>query len=116
MLSFNDVSIVIRTVSTHRQEMLERLQNQLTPLNFVISDRSDRLNTYADDWFNAMRKGQGGGNHGGGRPKIPLELKKVTVAFSLNPITLATLRAVASLRKISVSDLANQILEDHFTE
>ena len=58
MLSFNDVSIVIRTVSTHRQEMLERLQNQLTPLNFVISDRSDRLNTYADDWFNAMRKGQ----------------------------------------------------------
>jgi hypothetical protein len=33
MLSFNDVSIVIRTVSTHRQEMLERLQNQLTPLN-----------------------------------------------------------------------------------
>ena len=57
-----------------------------------------------------------GGNHGGGRPKIPLELKKVTVAFSLNPITLATLRAVANLRKISVSDLANQILEDHFTE
>ena len=39
MLSFNDVSIVIRTVSTHRQEMLERLQNQLTPLNFVISDK-----------------------------------------------------------------------------
>ena len=42
--------------------------------------------------------------------------KKVTVAFSLNPMTLATLRIVASQRKISVSDLANQILKDHFTE
>ena len=57
-----------------------------------------------------------GGNHGGGRPKIPLELKKATVAFSLNPMTLATLRSIASQRKISVSDLANQILEDHFTD
>ena len=57
-----------------------------------------------------------GGNHGGGRPKLPLELKKVTVAFSLNPMVLTTLRCVASQQKISVSDFTNQILEDYFTE
>ena len=56
-----------------------------------------------------------GGNHGGGRPKLPLELKKVTVAF-FNSMVLTTLRCVASQQKISVSDLTNQILEDYFTE
>jgi hypothetical protein len=58
MLNFDDISIVIRTVSAHRMHLLQRLQQQLKPLDFVISDRSDRQNTYADDWFNAMRKGQ----------------------------------------------------------
>ena len=58
MLNFSDISIVIRTVSSQRMSLLKRLQDQLHPLDFVVSDRSDRLNTYADDWFNAMRKGQ----------------------------------------------------------
>ena len=58
MLNFSNISIVIRTVSSQRMSLLKRLQDQLHPLDFVVSDRSDRLNTYADDWFNAMRKGQ----------------------------------------------------------
>lgn len=58
MPSFDDISIVIRTVSNRRMPLLKRLQNQLKPLDFTVSDKSNCLNTYADDWFNAMRMGQ----------------------------------------------------------
>ena len=57
-----------------------------------------------------------GGNHGGGRPKLPPELVKDTAAYSLSPIVIKTIADVAKSRGISKSELVESILIEYFTE
>lgn len=57
-----------------------------------------------------------GGNHGGGRPKLPPEMAKITAAYSLSPIVKKTVSDVADSRGISASELVEQILIEYFTE
>lgn len=58
-----------------------------------------------------------GGKHGGGRPKLPPELKKVTVSYCLNPVLVKTIADTAIARKSkSISDLVEQILIEYFEE
>ena len=57
-----------------------------------------------------------GGNHGGGRPKLPLEMAKTTAAYSLSPVVISTISDVAKSRGISKSELVESILIDYFTE
>lgn len=51
-----------------------------------------------------------GGSRGGGRPKLPPELKRVDVTLTLNPILVATLKAIAVKRCLTLSALAEEIL------
>lgn len=57
-----------------------------------------------------------GGNHGGGRPKLPPEMVKDTASYSLNPVVKKTVSDVAKSRGISASDLVEQILIEYFEE
>jgi len=57
-----------------------------------------------------------GGNHGGGRPKLPPERKKVTVAVCLNPVLVYTLQSIMKKRGISFSALVEQILINYVEE
>lgn len=57
-----------------------------------------------------------GGNHGGGRPKLPPELIKVAAAYSLNPILKKTVSDVAKSRDVSASELLEEILIQYFEE
>lgn len=56
-----------------------------------------------------------GGNRGGGRPKLPPEMVKATASYSLNPILIKTVSDVAKSRKLSASELVEQILIQHFS-
>jgi hypothetical protein len=57
-----------------------------------------------------------GGNHGGGRPKLPPDRVKTTAAYSLNPVLVKTISDVAESRNISKSELVESILVDYFEE
>ena len=57
-----------------------------------------------------------GGNHGGGRPKLPPEMIKATAAYSLNPVVIKTVSDVAKSRGISKSELVESILIEYFEE
>jgi len=57
-----------------------------------------------------------GGNHGGGRPKLPPELVKGTASYCLNPILIKTISDVAKSRQISASELVEKILIQYFEE
>lgn len=57
-----------------------------------------------------------GGNHGGGRPKLPPELVKATFSYCLNPILGKTISESAKSRGISKSELVEQILTEYFTK
>jgi hypothetical protein len=57
-----------------------------------------------------------GGNHGGGRPKLPPETVKATASYSLNPVVIKTVSDVAKSRGVSNSELVESILIDYFTE
>jgi hypothetical protein len=55
-----------------------------------------------------------GGNHGGGRPRMPPDEIKATASYSLVPFVINTVSLVAKSRGISKSELVESILIDYF--
>lgn len=57
-----------------------------------------------------------GGDRGGRKPLIAIELKKTSVTFRMNPVLITTLKNVAKQRGIKQINLLEQILTEYFEE